>query len=258
MTDDLDLSNVGNTAIPPESEHPLQTTPPPKPRSRPKWEETARDRIRQAIKRYSRPLADLAARDANEGDTRLLVTDFLCDGLGYDKYADLTTEYRVKGEFADFGIRMDGESQAFIEVKRVGTKIGPKHLRQIQSYCANEGVQWMILTNGSEWQVYHLSDTVPLVNELLVSVDLLGPEGPAAKISKLFYLSREAMKRNQMEELWKAKRATCPQALGELLRSPALIEAMRKELRRRTGYKIEAGEIIRLLDETVLRPDCLQ
>ena len=35
--------------------------------------------------------------DSNEGDTRLLATDFLCDGLGFDQYADLTTEYQVKG-----------------------------------------------------------------------------------------------------------------------------------------------------------------
>lgn len=52
-------------------------------------------------------MADLVARDANEGDTRLLVTDFLCEGLGYDKYEDLTTEYQVKGEFADYGVRLD-------------------------------------------------------------------------------------------------------------------------------------------------------
>jgi hypothetical protein len=70
-------------------------------RSTPKWETDARDRVRTAIRRYSKPLTDLVARDANEGDTRLLVTDFLCDGLGYDKYEELTTEYQVKGEFAD-------------------------------------------------------------------------------------------------------------------------------------------------------------
>jgi len=29
----------------------------------------------------SEAIADLVARDANEGDTRLFVTDFLCDGL---------------------------------------------------------------------------------------------------------------------------------------------------------------------------------
>jgi hypothetical protein len=85
-----------------------------KPRGAPKWETEARDRLRAAIRRYSKPLADLVARDANEGDTRLLVTDFLCDGLGFDKYADLTTEYQVKGEFADYGLRIDRELVAFI------------------------------------------------------------------------------------------------------------------------------------------------
>jgi hypothetical protein len=38
---------------------------------------------------------------ARQGDTRLLITDFLCEALGFDKFADLTTEYMVKGEFAD-------------------------------------------------------------------------------------------------------------------------------------------------------------
>jgi hypothetical protein len=53
-----------------------------KARRAPKWETDARDRLKTAIRRYSKPLADLVARDANEGDTRLLVTDFLYDGLG--------------------------------------------------------------------------------------------------------------------------------------------------------------------------------
>jgi hypothetical protein len=43
-------------------------------RSALKWETEARGRLRAAIRRYSKPLADLVARDANEGDTRLLVT----------------------------------------------------------------------------------------------------------------------------------------------------------------------------------------
>jgi hypothetical protein len=90
----------------------------PKARGTPKWETEARNRLKAAIRRFSKPLADLVARDANEGDTRLLVTDFLCDGLGFDKYADLTTEYQVKGEFADYGIRIDRDLVAFIEVKR--------------------------------------------------------------------------------------------------------------------------------------------
>src|SRR5215211_6371703 len=108
----------------------------PKARSAPKWETEARDRLRAAIRRFSKPLADLVARDANEGDTRLLVTDFLCDGLGFDEYADLTTEYQVKGEFADYGLRIDRELVAFIEVKRVATKLSTRHLRQVEWWTA--------------------------------------------------------------------------------------------------------------------------
>src|SRR5215212_3025859 len=148
----------------------------PKARGAPKWETEARDRLKAAIRRYSKPLADLVARDANEGDTRLLVTDFLCDGLGYDKYADLTTEYQVKGEFADYGVRIDKQLVAFIEVKRVATKLNVKHLRQVEMYAVNEGIEWVILTNGVEWQVYHLTGGLPIVIDLVATIDLLSAE----------------------------------------------------------------------------------
>jgi hypothetical protein len=82
----------------PSKEKPREKASGPK---KPKWEVQARERLKAAVRRYSRPLSDMADRDANEGDTRLLVTDFLCDGLGYDKYEDLSTEYQVKGEFAE-------------------------------------------------------------------------------------------------------------------------------------------------------------
>ena len=136
------------------------------PRPAPRWETEARDRVRAAVKRYSRPLGDLVARDANEGDTRLLVTDFLCDGLGYDKYEDLTTEYQVKGEFADYGVRIDKQLVAFIEVKRCTTTLGAKHLRQVESYAVNEGVEWMLLTNGRVWQAWHLTGGLPVQVDL--------------------------------------------------------------------------------------------
>lgn len=35
----------------------------PKPQGTPKWETKARDRLRAAIRRYSKPLADLVARE---------------------------------------------------------------------------------------------------------------------------------------------------------------------------------------------------
>ncbi|MGH2371594.1 MAG: type I restriction enzyme HsdR N-terminal domain-containing protein [Chloroflexota bacterium] len=231
--------------------------PPPAPRGAPKWETEARDRVKAAIKKFSKPLADLVARDANEGDTRLLVTDFLCEGLGYDKYSHLTTEYEVKGDFADYGVRIDQELVAFIEVKRCTTKLTTKHLRQVEMYAVNEGVEWLILTNGANWQVYHVTGGLPVVIDLAFDVSLLGDETLAEKAGQLFYISRESFRRRQIDELWKAKRASSPRSLAGALVSPTVVDGIRKELRRTTGQNIEAAEISRLLRETVIRADCL-
>jgi len=224
----------------------------------PRWETEARDRLRAALRRFSKPMSELASRDANEGDTRLLVTDFLCDGLGYDKYADLTTEYQVRGEFADYGVRIDKEMVAFIEVKRIATKLGAKHLRQVEMYAVNEGVEWLILTNGAMWQAYHLTGGLPVQIDLAFEVDLLSEDTTAHKINQLFYLSRESLKRRQIDELWKARRATSPQSLGKVLLSEPVADAIRKELRRQTGHNVPADEVVQLLRETVLVPGCLE
>jgi len=226
-------------------------------RTAPKWETDARDRVRAAIRRYSKPLTDLIARDANEGDTRLLITDFLCAGLGYDKYDDLTTEYQVKGEFADYGIRIDKQLAAFIEVKRCSQKLNAKHLRQVQMYAVNEGVEWMILSNGQVWQAYHMTAGLPVVIDLALEVDLLSDTSLSAKTDSLFYLTKEAFKRRLIDDLWRARAATSPKSLAQVLLSDVVTDAVRKELRRQTNHNADVREIQRILRAEVLRPETL-
>jgi predicted type IV restriction endonuclease len=222
-------------------------------RSLPKWESDARDRLRTSIRRFNKPLADMLQRDANEGDTRLLVTDFLCDALGFDKFEHLTTEYLVKGEFADYGIRLEKQLVAFLEVKRVATKLGVKHLRQVEMYAVNEGVEWIILTNGNEWQVYHLTGGLPVTMDLVMTVSLLDDSPLSEKVNQLIYLTRDSLKRRQIDELWLARRATSPKSLGTAILSEPALTAIRRELKRVTGHNIEISELARLLRDTVIR-----
>jgi Type I restriction enzyme R protein N terminus (HSDR_N) len=226
-------------------------------RQMPKWEADSRDRVRAAVRRFARPLAELIARDANEGDTRLLVTDFLCEGLGYDKYEDLTTEYQVRGEFADYGVRIARQLVAFIEVKRAATKLGAKHLRQVEMYAVNEGVEWMILTNGQVWQAWHLTAGLPVVLDLALKVDLLGEGGPTQKADALFPLSKEGFKHRVIDELWRVKAATSAKSIGTAITSDTVIEQIRKELRRQTGHNVDPAELKDLIKSSVLRPDAL-
>lgn len=225
--------------------------------STPKWETDVRERLRLGVRRFAKPLADLVARDANEGDTRLLVTDFLCDVLGFDKYTDLTTEYQVKGEFADYAIRLDKQLVALIEVKRATTQLAERHLRQVEMYAVNEGVEWMLLTNGCDWRAYHMTPGLPVQIDLVIEADLLGELTVHEKVDRLFHLSRESLRRRQIEDVWRAKRATSPGSLVTALLSGPVVEVVRRELRRQTGHLIDTAEVARLLRETVIRTDCI-
>lgn len=231
----------------------------PTERAMPKWEVEVRERVKKAITKYSKPLVDMVARDANETDTRLLVTDFLCDALGFDKYADLSTEYLVKGEFADYGLRIEKQLVAFVEVKRAATKLDAKHLRQVEMYAVNEGVEWCILTNGQHWKVYHITGGLPMIIDLALDIDLLDATTPSPKKAEmLYFLTKESFRRKDIDEVWKAKRATSPKSLAHVIVSPVLVATIQRELRKETGYKAEEEEILRLLKDTVLRTECFQ
>jgi hypothetical protein len=81
----------------------------------------------------------------------------------------------------------------------------------------NEGVEWMILTNGQVWQAYHLTGGLPVQIDLAVEIDLLGEKSPTQKAEAMFFLSKEALKRRLLDDLWKAKAATSPKSLSAVL-----------------------------------------
>lgn len=221
----------------------------------PKWEQVARKRLNESLRRFKGPITDLLDRDANEGDTRLLVTDFLCEALGYDKYSDLTTEYRVRGQYADFGIRVDRTLVAFIEVKRIATQLNKQHLNQVQNYALNEGVQWIFLTNGARWQAYHVTPALPVETDLALDIDLM--EMSREDRHNLFYLTKESFSRGQIDELWQATRATSAQSLAKGILSERVLNAVRLELRSQTSHRLEPEEIDKLIRDKLIRPEVL-
>lgn len=209
----------------------------------PVWEQKSKEAIRSFVRKTTKPLNALLERDAVEGDTRTFVTDLLVDGLGYDKYVDLTAEYMVRGEFADIGIRIDKQIVAFVEIKRVSLNLKEQHLRQVKTYAANEGVEWAILTNGRVWQVYRISNTTPITEHLILSVDLLDERTPAAKADELWLLSREALKRGLLAEKWKAESVLAEDYLENALMSESVLKALRAEIRRNSQQLVDPANL---------------
>src|SRR5690606_26386826 len=110
-------------------------------------------------------LAAVKSRDIGEADTVTIVKDLLADVFGYDKYAELTSEYSIRGTFCDLATKIDGALQTLIEVKAIGLELKDHHVKQAIDYAANQGVDWVLLTNGVQWRVYHVIFAKPIGQE---------------------------------------------------------------------------------------------
>lgn len=216
----------------------------------PKWEFAVRERISKQLKNFQKAAQVLIDQDAVEANTRLLITDFLCDALGFDKYADLDAELNVKGDFADYGIRVNGQLVAVVEVKRIKQTLNSSHLRQAESYALREGVEWVFLTNGQIWQIHHIDPRKNDKSEvqLVLHVDILDSATRAPKkTDSLIYFSKEFLSKGKLEELWRAKAALSPKVVSNAILSDESLTAVRREIRRKTKENVDQDELKRVI-----------
>jgi len=217
-------------------------------------EEKAKARISEALRRYVGVLETAKQRNISESDTSAIVHDMLADVLGYNKYEEVTGQFKVRGQYVDYAVKLGGDIKFFVEVKAAATALKPDHLRQATTYAVNEGVDWTVLTNGPVWQVYHVGFERPISVELVFEVDLLS--GELAEVVDLLYLiSREAALKDELKRYWTDKLAVSAPNIVRVLLSDDVIDEMRREFKQLTGYRLSPEEMRSLLLAQVVRPE---
>ena len=111
-------------------------------------------RLVSGLKKFQPILENAKTRDVNESDTVTILADILQDVFGYDKYTDITSEHAIRGTYVDLAIKHDGKLILLIEVKAVNTDLKEAFVKQAVDYATNQGVDWVILTNGIIWKVF--------------------------------------------------------------------------------------------------------
>ena len=218
------------------------------------------DRAKPGLRRYQKILASARSRDVNESDTVVIVTDLLSDVLGYDKYEEITSEYTIRSTFCDLAVKVGGRIHFLMEVKAIGKDLRDTHLRQAVDYAANEGVDWVVLTNGAQYQAHRVRFEKPIQHDMVFDVDLLAPDAKSADLLEALYLlSRDAAATHAMEKYRATKEATNRFTLAQLVLSDSSVKLLRRELRRLSpGLKVTDDEIADILQNEVLKRDVVE
>ena len=217
------------------------------------------ERLTAGLKRFQPILSTSKARDDGEADTAMIVTDMLADIFGYDKFSEVTAEYAIRGTFCDLATKLEGTLQALIEVKAIGLELKDAHVKQAVNYAANQGVDWVVLTNGVRWRVYNVIFGKPIDQELVIDIDVCSLSSKSQTDLEMLYLfCKEGWIKSVLGDFQLQKQALSRFFLGALVLSDSVLEVIRRELRRVTpDVKIEKEQIKEVLASEVLKREVI-
>jgi len=218
------------------------------------------DRLARGIKRFQPILTTAKARDDGEADTVMIVTDMLAEVFGYDKYSEITAEYSIRGTYCDLATKIDGTLQALIEVKAVGIELKDAHVRQAVDYAVNQGVDWVLLTNGVVWRIYKVTFTKPIDQELVIEINFfaLDPKNQT-DIESLYLLCKEGWVKSVLGDFHMQRQALSRFFLGAMVLSDPVLEVVRRELRRLSpDVRIQIEQIRDVLASEVIKREVME
>lgn len=217
-------------------------------------------RIKDALKRFQPIIEQAKSRDVGEADTSTLVKDILADLFGYEKYSEITAEYQIKGTYCDLALKIDGKLSLLIEVKSVNSELKDSHVKQAVDYAANQGIEWVVLTNAQYWQIFRVTFAQPISSELLININFLSL---AAKnqddIDSLFLLTREAHSKSVLDEFHLQKQALSKFCVGAIILTEPVLSVIRRELKRVSpDVRIDISDLQTVITEEVIKRDVLE
>ncbi len=218
------------------------------------------DRITSTIKTYQSVALSHKTKDVSEADTVTLVKDILTYSFGYDKYQELTSEQQIRGTFCDLAVKIDGKIKYLIEVKAAGVTLNDSHLRQALSYGANQGIEWVVLTNSIEWKLFRIKFSQPIEQEEVSSFNYLeiNPKNED-DLRKVFLLCREGIGSDAMGAYHQQTQIINKYTVAQILLTESVATFVRKELKKLfPEVKTDQQQIFDILNNEVLKREVIE
>lgn len=193
-------------------------------------------------------------QELDESGTRIMVNHILTDLLGYKSLEEIKTEYMIKGTYADYVVQIDGTRHFLVEVKALSLALSNKHLRQAIEYAANEGVEWVILTNGRIIQFYKVIFGQPIESKMIFEINLSNAECTKDCLESLQYLHRDSVLKKGLNQLWNNFIATEKTTIASILLSKPAILFLSKQIRSKFKSRFDEKVIVEAVRRMISEP----
>ena len=218
------------------------------------------ERLVDGIKKFQPIIEGRKAADVGEADTVILVTEILAEVFGYDKFKEITSEFSIKSTYCDLATKIDDKLQTLIEVKAIGHVLKDSHVTQAVNYAANQGIQWVLLTNGQHWRAYFVECKGQISQKLVVDIDFLSLDRKLEDdLGLLYLLCKEGWAKSAIDEYQMEREALDRYVVGATILSERMLAALKTELRRVSpDVRIEIDDIKTVIENEVIKRELLE
>jgi hypothetical protein len=204
--------------------------------------------IRHSLKKLIPILLKAQEENLNEADTVQRLMMVFQDVLGYDPLTEITREMMIKTKYVDLALKIDGVIRLLVEAKAAGSDLRDRYIEQAKSYAAESNIRWVVLTNGVNWNLYHLSFEEGIDTERVFSLDLASDDIDKAA-QCLALLHEQSIRKGEHEEFWKKHTALDAQSLGRALYTDTVLRLIRREIRKREGILLDEEDLAKAIHD---------
>ena len=214
--------------------------------------------IRKPLRKFTPILIDARDERLNEADTVQRICHFFDKVLGYDRLRDISREAEMKGKYVDVSIKIDDRVRLLVEAKAAGVRLRDKHIDQAQAYASRNNYPWVLLTNGVDWNLYHLTFEEGIEYECAFALSLDEEARFEEAAVRLGLLHKKSLSKGQLDEDWKKRTALGAYPIGRALFQEKTLRVIRTEIRRDTGILIDTEDVAKALHDMLSSEACEQ
>lgn len=140
-----------------------------------------------------------------------------------------------------------------IEVKSIELDLNERHLRQSLAYAANEGIDWILLFNGRQIQLYRVIFSKPIRTHLVFDIDLSDLAQMKKAAGELISLTKPAVTKNELDVYWRRFDALSSNTLIRTIYTQDVINAIRLKVKKTSGINFDNLDVLEAVHQLISR-----
>ncbi|RMF61385.1 MAG: hypothetical protein D6748_01805 [Calditrichaeota bacterium] len=213
--------------------------------------------LKKQIPEFQKKIKNALKKGLEEPGTVVLVGDMFEKMWGFEKVNEIIFDLVDRNRKRDLAIKINGKLMVIAEIIKLDKKINEGFLRESKIFAQENGIPWMVSTNGILWKIYSVDYTRHPTYTLILEFDFLEIDPKNREhLYWLYLLSKDGFKQNALKRYFEYIQIVNPYTLSVLLQSDIIVNNLVDIFNKiAPTLEVDKKEILKIIVNKMLKED---